>query len=34
MKSIDLIEEAARGLHPEALFEYSRIILNQIHRDT
>ncbi|MEI8625919.1 SEC-C metal-binding domain-containing protein [Pseudoalteromonas sp. B137] len=33
MKSIDLIEEAARDLHPEALFEYSHIILNQIHRD-
>ncbi|RJF35773.1 hypothetical protein D4741_12455 [Pseudoalteromonas gelatinilytica] len=33
MKSVDLIEEAARDLHPEALFEYSHIILNQIHRE-
>ena len=33
IKSIDLIEEAAMDLHPEALFEYSHIILNQIHRE-
>ncbi|MDC9567145.1 MULTISPECIES: DUF4145 domain-containing protein [unclassified Pseudoalteromonas] len=33
MKSIDFIEEAASEFHPEALFEYSHILLNGIHRD-